>query len=62
MRKKQLNKQTMKSDYYATSKVMYKLFRNEKLNVHDKINLKTLYNDPSYGNKSVQWFAKERLK
>ena len=52
----------MSQNYYSTSKVMYKLFRNEKLNVNDKINLKTIYKDASYGNKEVQEMAKERLK
>jgi len=32
-------------DYYSTSKVMYKYFKGEKFNVHDKINFKTIYKD-----------------
>ena len=40
-------------NFYSTSKVMYKYFSCEHFNIHDKINYKTLFKNPTYGFKSL---------
>ena len=35
-------------DYYRTSEVIVKVFKNEYLNINDKINLKSMYKQPNY--------------
>jgi hypothetical protein len=33
-------------DYYRTSRVMQKFFSGQVLNIHDKINMRSMYNNP----------------
>jgi len=42
------------SNYYSTSRVMLKYFGGEPLNVHDRINFRTLYLDPCHANEALR--------
>jgi hypothetical protein len=46
-------------NFYSTSKVMYKFFSNEKLDINDRINFKTIYREPNYGFKRLVEHLKE---